>query len=51
MWKPDALAETILRYLRDPEGARSMGERAKSVVVTLPWRGMESASVMLFEGF
>ena len=30
MWnKPEELAEAILRYLRDPEWARSLGERAK----------------------
>ncbi len=30
MWnKPDELAEAILRYLRDPEWARSVGERAR----------------------
>ena len=27
--KPDELAEAILKYLRDPEWARSVGERAK----------------------
>jgi glycosyltransferase involved in cell wall biosynthesis len=27
--KPDALAEAILKYLRDPEWARAIGERAK----------------------
>ncbi len=27
--KPDELAEAILQYLRDPEWARSVGERAK----------------------
>ena len=27
--KPDEMAEAILKYLRDPEWARSIGQRAK----------------------